>query len=95
MVSVFRQERVRLCSVLTRECVHCVQVGEMAVCLFVQLTHFKRDDKMCRLTQTGESEMNNYFDLNPYLDRILDVLLKYGGDRKVIFSTFHADTCIL
>ena len=39
--------------------------------------------------------MDNYFDLNPYIDRILDVVLKYGGDRKVIFSTFHADACIM
>ena len=45
--------------------------------------------------QTGENEMDNYFDLNPYIDHILDVVLKYGGDRKVIFSTFHADACIM
>ena len=39
--------------------------------------------------------MDNYIDLNTYIDRILDVVLKHGGDRKIIFSTFHADACIM
>nr|KAG5706623.1 hypothetical protein BaRGS_005693 [Batillaria attramentaria] len=45
--------------------------------------------------ETGESEMENYFDLNPYIDQILNVVLKNAGDRKIIFSTFHPDTCLM
>ena len=51
-------------------------------------------DNYCYI-QTGENEMDNYLDLNTSVDRILDIVLKYGGDRKVIFSTFHADACIM
>ena len=45
--------------------------------------------------QMGEHEMNNYFDVNTYVDRILDVVLNYSGDRNVFFSSFHADVCIM
>lgn len=45
--------------------------------------------------ETGESEMDNYFDLNPYIDQILNVVLQHAGDRKIIFSTFHPDSCLM
>ncbi|KAK7094777.1 putative glycerophosphocholine phosphodiesterase GPCPD1 homolog 2 isoform X2 [Littorina saxatilis] len=45
--------------------------------------------------ENGECEMENYFDLNVCIDRILDVILKHAGERKIVFSTFHADTCIM
>lgn len=36
--------------------------------------------------QTGESEMDNYFDQNMHTDEILKVVFKHAGSRKIIFS---------
>ena len=87
----------RLVFLWCARCVHYAQRGECQVCLWCFGNSYEkrgRDVCVCHI-QTGENEMDNYFDLNPYIDRILDVVLKYGGDRKVIFSTFHADACIM
>lgn len=32
-------------------------------------------------------------DLNQYLDAILNIVLLYGGERKIIFSSFNPDIC--
>lgn len=41
----------------------------------------------------GSQELENSFDINLYLDTILDVVLRYGGERRIIFSCFNADAC--
>ena len=41
----------------------------------------------------GTFELNNPFDVNLYIDTILDVVLKYGGERRIIFSCFNPDIC--
>ncbi|XP_076283163.1 glycerophosphocholine phosphodiesterase GPCPD1 isoform X2 [Lasioglossum baleicum] len=43
----------------------------------------------------GTFELNHPFDLNLYLDTILKVVLEYGGDRKVVFSSFNPDICAM
>ncbi|XP_043276191.1 glycerophosphocholine phosphodiesterase GPCPD1-like isoform X2 [Venturia canescens] len=43
----------------------------------------------------GTFELNHPFDLNTYLDIILKVTLEYGGDRKIVFSSFNPDICIM
>ncbi|PVD33152.1 hypothetical protein C0Q70_08601 [Pomacea canaliculata] len=45
--------------------------------------------------ETGESEMDNYFDQNMHTDEILKVVFKHAGSRKIIFSSFDPDTCIM
>ncbi|XP_017875256.1 glycerophosphocholine phosphodiesterase GPCPD1-like isoform X2 [Ceratina calcarata] len=43
----------------------------------------------------GTFELNHPFDLNLYLDTILKVVLEYGGDRKIVFSSFNPDICAM
>lgn len=45
--------------------------------------------------QDGTFELNHPFDLNLYLDTILKVVLEHGGNRKVVFSSFHPDICAM
>lgn len=41
----------------------------------------------------GSHELDHSIDVNIYLDTILDVILKYGGERRIIFSCFNPDVC--
>ncbi|XP_030753803.1 glycerophosphocholine phosphodiesterase GPCPD1 [Sitophilus oryzae] len=41
----------------------------------------------------GSYELYHPTDLNLYLDTILEVVLKYGADRRIIFSCFNPDIC--
>lgn len=45
--------------------------------------------------QDGTYELNHPFDLNLYLDTILKVVLEHGGERKIVFSSFHPDICMM
>ncbi|XP_060517744.1 glycerophosphocholine phosphodiesterase GPCPD1-like [Cylas formicarius] len=41
----------------------------------------------------GSYELYHPTDLNLYLDTILEVVLRYGRDRRIIFSCFNPDIC--
>ncbi|XP_066260644.1 glycerophosphocholine phosphodiesterase GPCPD1 isoform X2 [Euwallacea similis] len=41
----------------------------------------------------GSYELYHPTDLNLYLDTILEVVLRHGGDRRIIFSCFNPDIC--
>lgn len=41
----------------------------------------------------GTYELYHPTDLNLYLDTILDVVLRYGGTRRIVFSCFNPDIC--
>ncbi|XP_066157384.1 glycerophosphocholine phosphodiesterase GPCPD1 isoform X2 [Euwallacea fornicatus] len=41
----------------------------------------------------GSYELYHPTDLNLYLDTILEVVLRFGGDRRIIFSCFNPDIC--
>lgn len=41
----------------------------------------------------GTYELYHPFDLNLYLDIVLEVVLKHAGNRNIIFSCFHPDIC--
>jgi len=43
----------------------------------------------------GDHECEKFFDINMYVDRILDVLAKHAKDRRIVFSSFSPDACIL
>ncbi|XP_043480117.1 glycerophosphocholine phosphodiesterase GPCPD1-like [Leptopilina heterotoma] len=43
----------------------------------------------------GTFELNHPFDLNVYLDIILKVVLEYGCERKIVFSSFNPDICAM
>lgn len=34
------------------------------------------------------------FDLNVYLDTILECIFDYAGDRRILFSCFHPEICV-
>jgi len=42
-----------------------------------------------------EDDMENYFDANMFVDSILKVVFESAKLRKVIFSCFDVDICIL
>ncbi|CAG9771741.1 unnamed protein product [Ceutorhynchus assimilis] len=41
----------------------------------------------------GSYELYHPTDLNLYLDTILEVVMRYGGERRIIFSCFNPDIC--
>ncbi|XP_046466524.1 glycerophosphocholine phosphodiesterase GPCPD1 isoform X1 [Neodiprion pinetum] len=43
----------------------------------------------------GTFELNHPFDLNLYLDIIIKVVLEYGANRKIVFSSFNPDICMM
>lgn len=45
--------------------------------------------------QDGTFELNHPFDLNLYLDIIIKVVLEHGGNRKIVFSCFNPDICMM
>lgn len=43
----------------------------------------------------GTFELNNPFDINVYVDKVLEVILQHGGDRPIVISCFNPDICTL
>ncbi|KAG7311620.1 hypothetical protein JYU34_002669 [Plutella xylostella] len=41
--------------------------------------------------QDGTFELNNPFDMNTYVDKVLEVVLKYADERRIVFSCFNPD----
>ncbi|XP_028127733.1 glycerophosphocholine phosphodiesterase GPCPD1 [Diabrotica virgifera virgifera] len=56
-------------------------------------TGFNIEIKWTMQLNDGSYELYHPTDLNLYLDTILDVVLRYGGDRRIIFSCFNPDIC--
>ncbi|XP_075992154.1 glycerophosphocholine phosphodiesterase GPCPD1-like isoform X2 [Anticarsia gemmatalis] len=43
----------------------------------------------------GTFELNNPFDMNTYVDKVLEVVLKHAGERRIVFSCFNPDICTM
>ncbi|XP_022123685.2 glycerophosphocholine phosphodiesterase GPCPD1 isoform X1 [Pieris rapae] len=43
----------------------------------------------------GTFELNNPFDMNTYVDKVLEVVLKYASNRRIVFSCFNPDICTM
>ncbi|KAG5879201.1 hypothetical protein JTB14_030160 [Gonioctena quinquepunctata] len=56
-------------------------------------TGFNIEIKWTMQMQDGTYELYHPTDLNLYLDTILEVVLRYGGERRIIFSCFNPDIC--
>ncbi|KAK2576031.1 hypothetical protein KPH14_007381 [Odynerus spinipes] len=56
---------------------------------------FNIEIKWTMQLKDGTFELYHPFDLNMYLDIILKVVLEYGGDRKIVFSSFNPDICAM
>ncbi|XP_044014465.1 glycerophosphocholine phosphodiesterase GPCPD1-like isoform X1 [Aphidius gifuensis] len=56
---------------------------------------FNVEIKWTMQLKDGTFELNHPFDLNTYLDIILKVVLDYGGERKIVFSSFNPDICAM
>lgn len=41
----------------------------------------------------GSYELYHPTDMNLYLDTILEVVLRHGGQRRIVFSCFNPDVC--
>ncbi|CAB3361909.1 Hypothetical predicted protein [Cloeon dipterum] len=56
---------------------------------------FNIEIKWTMQLKDGTYELYHPFDLNLYLDVVLETVLKHGGHRKIIFSCFHPDICTM
>ncbi|XP_059475677.1 glycerophosphocholine phosphodiesterase GPCPD1-like isoform X2 [Neocloeon triangulifer] len=56
---------------------------------------FNIEIKWTMQLKDGTYELYHPFDLNLYLDIVLECVLKHGGHRKIIFSCFHPDICTM
>ncbi|KAL1123856.1 hypothetical protein AAG570_001626 [Ranatra chinensis] len=54
---------------------------------------FNIEIKWTMQLKDGTYEFYHPFDLNLYLDTVLEVVLQYGGSRNIVFSCFHPDIC--
>ncbi|KAF6215207.1 hypothetical protein GE061_009959 [Apolygus lucorum] len=54
---------------------------------------FNIEIKWTMQLKDGTYELYHPFDLNLYLDTVLEVVLQYAGDRNIVFSCFHPDIC--
>jgi len=54
---------------------------------------FNIEIKWTMKLKDGSYELCNPFDLNMYLDIVLEVVLNHGGTRPIVFSCFHPDIC--
>lgn len=43
----------------------------------------------------GTQELHDFQDLNMFVDTILNTVLTYGGERRIVFSSFSPDACTL
>ncbi|XP_063838804.1 glycerophosphocholine phosphodiesterase GPCPD1-like isoform X2 [Ostrinia nubilalis] len=43
----------------------------------------------------GTFELNNPFDMNTYVDKVLEVVLKNAKQRRIVFSCFNPDICTM
>jgi glycerophosphocholine phosphodiesterase GPCPD1 len=42
-----------------------------------------------------EENLDKNLDKNLYIDRILDIVLEYAGKRRIVFSCFDAECCVM
>lgn len=56
---------------------------------------FNVEIKWTMQLKDGSWELENPFELNMYLDIVLDTVLKHGGQRRIVFSCFHPDICTM
>ncbi|XP_046404037.1 glycerophosphocholine phosphodiesterase GPCPD1-like isoform X1 [Ischnura elegans] len=54
---------------------------------------FNVEIKWTMQLKDGTYELYHPFDLNLYVDLILETTLKHGGHRKIVFSCFNPDIC--
>ncbi|XP_014259991.1 glycerophosphocholine phosphodiesterase GPCPD1-like isoform X2 [Cimex lectularius] len=56
---------------------------------------FNIEIKWTMQLKDGTYELYHPFDLNLYLDTVLEVVLQHAGSRNIIFSCFHPDICTM
>uniref|UniRef100_A0A0A9Y8A0 Glycerophosphocholine phosphodiesterase GPCPD1 n=1 Tax=Lygus hesperus TaxID=30085 RepID=A0A0A9Y8A0_LYGHE len=54
---------------------------------------FNIEIKWTMQLKDGTYELYHPFDLNLYLDTVLEVVLRFAGERNIVFSCFHPDIC--
>lgn len=66
-----------------------------ALCQVDRSVGFNVEVKYPMMQKNGLHECENYFEHNEYLDLILSDVLTYAEDRRIVFSSFDPDICIL
>ncbi|KAI1710854.1 glycerophosphoryl diester phosphodiesterase family domain-containing protein [Ditylenchus destructor] len=57
-------------------------------------TGFNIEIKYPMVMKNGEHECKNFFERNEYVDIIVADVLNYGGERRIVFSSFDPDICL-
>ncbi len=56
---------------------------------------FNIELKWDMMLQDGSNECHFPFEINLFLDSILETVLKHGQRRKIVFSSFNPDVCTM
>jgi len=56
---------------------------------------FNIEIKYGQMMKDGKEEDKNPMEMNLFLDQVLKTVLRNGGDRKIIFSSFNPDVCTM
>ncbi|KAL3308919.1 Glycerophosphocholine phosphodiesterase gpcpd1, partial [Cichlidogyrus casuarinus] len=56
---------------------------------------FNIEIKWPMILRNGEAEMDNFFEPNYYVDRILGEIFRHANKRKIIISCFSPDICAM
>lgn len=56
---------------------------------------FNIEVKWDMLLKDGSNECHFPFEINLFLDKVLEIVLKHGQRRKIVFSSFNPDVCTM
>lgn len=56
---------------------------------------FYKCDALCQQDGSWAENLSSYFNMNTFLDIILSCVLQKGGNRRIVFSCFDPDICIM
>jgi len=56
---------------------------------------FNIELKYGQMMKDGKDEDKNPMEMNLFLDQILRTVLRHGGDRRIVFSSFNPDVCTM
>jgi len=68
---------------------------ESILCKLDQHCGFNIEIKYSQLLKDQQEEDKNPMEMNLFLDQVLRTVLRHGGDRKIIFSSFNPDICTM
>ena len=68
---------------------------EEILCKLDQHCGFNIEIKYSQLLKGPKEEDKNPMEMNLFLDQVLSTVIRHGGRRKIIFSSFAPDICTM